>query len=193
MRKVVFNIRNIRNIRKFFTVESCNVLVNSLVISPRDLSADNLSTTTHKRRWIYKSEVKSSRTHFEVLSLGVEASSPQKLPCPRLEDSTIFWTVEILLENVRNLAKNLRKPFGESPEKNFWRPFFENTCACVLGPWPWPRKGLSLALTSEFVCVLGLERVCPWPWPQNFFVSLALASNLVSLTPLLLQMNLKFC
>ena len=54
-----------------------------------------------------KSEVESSRTflasrtHFEVLGLGIkgqvlvlglgfEASSPQKLPCPRLEDSTIF-------------------------------------------------------------------------------------------------------
>ena len=27
---------------------------------------------------------------FEVLGLGLEASIPQKLPCPRLEDSTIF-------------------------------------------------------------------------------------------------------
>ena len=45
----------------------------------------------------------SSRTHFEVLGLGLglegqvlglglglEASSPRKLACPRLEDSTIF-------------------------------------------------------------------------------------------------------
>ena len=45
----------------------------------------------------------SSRTHFEVLGLGLglegqvlglglglEASSPRKLPCPRLEDNTIF-------------------------------------------------------------------------------------------------------
>ena len=43
----------------------------------------------------------SSRTHFEVLGLGLglegqvlglglETSSPQKLACPRLEDSTIF-------------------------------------------------------------------------------------------------------
>ena len=32
----------------------------------------------------------SSRTNFEVLGLGLEASSPRKLPCPRLEDSTIF-------------------------------------------------------------------------------------------------------
>ena len=47
----------------------------------------------------------SSRTHFEVLGLGLEgqvlglgleASSPRKLACPRLEDSTIFWIVKIL-------------------------------------------------------------------------------------------------
>ena len=42
-------------------------------------------------------EVESSRTDFEVLGLegqvlglGLEASSPRKLACPRLEDSTIF-------------------------------------------------------------------------------------------------------
>ena len=65
----------------------------------------------------------SSRTHFQVLGLGLglegqvlglglglEASSPRKLPCPRLEDSTIFWTDEISLENARNIAENLRGP-----------------------------------------------------------------------------------
>ena len=43
-------------------------------------------------------EVKSSGTHFEVLGLegqllglGLEASGPRKLPCFRLEDSTVFW------------------------------------------------------------------------------------------------------
>ena len=56
----------------------------------------------------------SSWTHFEVLRLGLEASSPRKLPCPRLEDSTIFWTVEVLLENARNLAENLPTPFSFS-------------------------------------------------------------------------------
>ena len=56
-------------------------------------------------------EVESSRTHFEVLGLGLEASSPRKLPCSRLEDSTIFLTVEVLLENARNLGENLRTPF----------------------------------------------------------------------------------
>ena len=51
----------------------------------------------------YVTEVESlrtslaSRTHFEVLGFGLEgqvlcleASSPQKSPCPGLEDSTIF-------------------------------------------------------------------------------------------------------
>ena len=38
----------------------------------------------------------ASRTHFEVLGLGLEASSSRKLPCPRLEDSTIFGKVKIL-------------------------------------------------------------------------------------------------
>ena len=54
----------------------------------------------------------SSRTHFEVLGLGLEGqilglevSSPRKLPCSQLQDSTIFCTVEILLENARNLAE----------------------------------------------------------------------------------------
>ena len=116
--------------------------------------------------------MESSRTHFEVLGLNLKASSPRKLPCPPLENSTISWTVEISLENARNLAENLRRPFFVSPkwrwhekkflktlslEKNFWRPFFlffENTCTCVLGPWP--REGLSLALASEFFSVLGL-------------------------------------
>ena len=32
--------------------------------------------------------------------------------------------------------------------------FLQNTCACVLGPWPWPREGLSLA--SKFFCVRNL-------------------------------------
>ena len=47
----------------------------------------------------------SSRTDFEVLGLGLEGqvlglglevSSPRKLACPRLEDSTIFRKVKIL-------------------------------------------------------------------------------------------------
>ena len=49
-------------------------------------------------------------------------SSPLKLPCSGLEDSIIFCIVKILLENARNLAKNLRRHFfvfrnSRSPEK----------------------------------------------------------------------------
>ena len=37
----------------------------------------------------------ASRTHFEVLGLGLEASSPRKLACPWLEDSTIFELLKV--------------------------------------------------------------------------------------------------
>ena len=122
----------------------------------------------------------SSRTHFEVLGLGLglegqvlglglEASSPRKLACPRLEDSTILN----FLENVF-----LWRPFffffffWRSPEKLLWRPFFFffrralALVSLVLGlglehSCPWPREclsseRLSLALASDFFCVLGL-------------------------------------
>ena len=104
------------------------------------------------------------------------ASKPQVLenyPGPRLEDSTIFeplkfrWKTPETLRKIckdlflvsssrDRLKKNLEDLF--LPEKIFEDLFFlENTCVCVLGPWP--REGLSLA--SKFFCVLshglGLE------------------------------------
>ena len=116
----------------------------------------------------------ASRTRFEVL--GFEASSPRKLPCPRLEDITIFWIVKILQIARKKFLmtffegspkKNFWRPFyfWRSPEKNFWTPYFlflENTCACVLGPWPRAflssaSRGAVLVLGSDFFCVLGLE------------------------------------
>ena len=77
------------------------------------------------------------------------------------------------------LEKFFGKPFINGDRlKNFCEDLFfflESTCA--LCPW-------SLALASS-IPVLGLESVCPrkgcpWPWPRIFFVSLALASSLVS-------------
>ena len=142
----------------------------------------------------------SSRTHFEVLGLGLglegqvlglEASSPRKLACPRLEDSTIFWIVKILWSAWKIFWKTY---FRGDRSKNFcedlffffffleiaWKIFvktyffffLESTCACVLGPWPWPRAFLSLAsrvsVLGKVVLGLGLGLgffLCPWPWP----------------------------
>ena len=47
----------------------------------------------------------------------------------------------------------------------------ENTCGCVLGPWPWPRAFLSLTSRGSVLgkAVLGLGLgffLCPWPWPR---------------------------
>ena len=136
----------------------------------------------------------ASRTHFEVLGLGLEgqvlglgleASSPRKLACPRLEDSTIFWMLKFCgaLEKffgkrflVEIAWKNFEKTFFfiflRSPKKFLWRPFFlESTCACVLGPLPWPRAFLSLASRVSVLgkAVLGLGLgffLCSWPWPR---------------------------
>ena len=47
-----------------------------------------LSTVFHFYCQIPFTEVESSRTHFKVL--GLEASRPEKLPCSRVENSTIF-------------------------------------------------------------------------------------------------------
>ena len=124
----------------------------------------------------------SSRTHFEVLGLGLglEASSPRNFPCPRLEDSTIFEPLKFrrkTLETLRKICKDfflvsssrdrLQKNFWRSfsPEKNFWRPFlFEIS---------WKKNFEDLFFfENTCVCVLGLKRVCPWP--QNFFVVLGL-------------------
>ena len=119
----------------------------------------------------------ASRTHFEVLGLGLEgqvlglgleASSSRKLACPRLEDSPIFWIVKILWSAWKIFWKTF---FCGDRLKKFCEDLFflESTCACVLGPWPWPREFLSLAsrrsvlgkavlgLGLGFFCVLGLE------------------------------------
>ena len=94
---------------------------------------------------------------FEPLKFCWKAPETSQKIC---EDLFLFFS------SGNRLKKKFWRTF--SPEKNVWRPFFwdclkkffenlfflENTCACVLGPWP--REGLSLALASKFFCVLGL-------------------------------------
>ena len=131
----------------------------------------------------------ASRTHFEVVGLGLEgqvlgvglgfeASSSQKLPCPRLKNSTFFWIVKILYiawkKNFRRRfslknawKKSLKTFFFEIAWKNFWRSFFWRTLALVslvlgLGfkhSCPWPSRGSVLRRAR-----LGLGFfLCPWP------------------------------
>ena len=98
--------------------------------------------------------------------------------------------------NCWNFVERLKNFFGKTffcgdRQKNFCQDLFfwdrlKNFCEDLfffgehlpLCPW-------SLALASS-IPVFGLERVCPrkcCPWPRIFFVSLALASSLVSSTP----------
>ena len=73
---------------------------------------------TYKQRWSPRGRpwprghiLKSLALASKPQVLGLEALGPRKLACPRLEDSAIIWTVEISLENSRNLAENLQIPF----------------------------------------------------------------------------------
>ena len=74
----------------------------------------------------------------------------------------------------RSLKKFLWRPFffffGDRQKKFCENLFFflESSCACVLGPWPWPRAFLSLASRVSVLgkAVLGLGLgffLCPWP------------------------------
>ena len=137
------------------------------------LRNDKTTDNNGKRNSNFKPEVESSRTslasrtssrtHFEVLGLGLEASSPRKLACPRLEDSSIFRIVKILW----------------SPWKIFWKTFFsgdrlKNFCEDLFFFWR------ALALES-LVLGLGLEHSCPWPREclssERLSLALALASD----------------
>ena len=109
---------------------------------------------------------------------------PSKIALSSAREQHYFWTVEISLENAKNLAENLQRPFfgfssRDRLKKNFKflkTFFFEITWKKILRTFffsfffwehlrlcPWPQEGLSLA--------------------SKLFCSLALASSLVSSTP----------
>ena len=116
----------------------------------------------------------SSRTHFEVLGLGLEgqvlglgleASRPRKLPCPRLEDSTFFELLKFCRLPEKKFLEGI---FTGERLKKFLKTFFWTTLALVslvlgLGlehSCPWPQEGLSsegLSLASDFFL---------YPWPR---------------------------
>ena len=63
-------------------------MLQSMMENIRQFSANYQSWSPRVRPWPRGRP--RSRTHFEVLGLGLEVSSSRKLACPRLEDSTIF-------------------------------------------------------------------------------------------------------
>ena len=149
--------------KKFNIFHNCEVALASHICFPSRL-------VFYQHLNLHIAEVESSRTplasrtDFEVL--GLETSSPRKLACPRVEDSTIFWLVKSL----------------SSAWKIFWKTFFcgdrlKNFCEDLfffgehLRLCPWPRAFLSLASRVSVLgkAVLGLGLgffLCPWPWPR---------------------------
>ena len=88
------------------------------------------------------------------------ASKPHILEnCPVFGSRTAaFWIVKILYIAKKKFLENVF--FWRLSEKKILKTFFlENTCACVLGPWPregLSSEGLSLALASDFFVFLAL-------------------------------------
>ena len=115
--------------------------------------------------------MKSLALASKVKSLAL-ASRPQVLEnWPVLGSRTaVFFE---LLKFCGALEKFFGKLFRGDRLKNFCEDLFllESTCACVLGPWLWPRAFLSLASRGSVLekAVLGLGLgffLCPWPWPR---------------------------
>ena len=101
----------------------------------------------------------------------------------------MFWKAFFCGDRLKIFCEDLFFFFFGDRLKKFCKDLFfflgEHLRLC---PW-------SLALASS-IPVLGLESVCPrkgcsWPWPRIFFVSLALASSLVSSTPPLVMQPCK--
>ena len=96
------------------------------------------------------------------------ASKPQKLPCPRLEDSTIFEPLNL------SFAGKRQKSCGKSAN-NLFLVFSTRDCLKNIFEDLFFRRTLA---SVSLDLGLGLERVCHWH--RNFFMSLA--SSLVSST-----------
>ena len=125
---------------------------------------------------MFTSEEESSRTslalrtHFEVLGLGLEALSPQKLPWSRFENSTIFCIVEILQIAWKKIWRLL---YCGDRLTNFFQDFFFGE----------PLRLCPLSLASS-IPVFGLKKGCLWPWPWIFFCVFGLG---LGLKPLVLE------
>ena len=91
---------------------------------------------------------------------------PQKVPLLKILMTSLHVICGVGLPTKQKFWPRLE--IGDCLKKFLKTVFLENTCGCVLGPWPWPRAFLSLAsrgsvlekpvlgLASDFFCVLGL-------------------------------------
>ena len=142
----------------------------------------------------------SLRILFEVLGLGLEgqvlglcleASSPRKLACPRLEDSTFFellkfwgalekffWKTFFCGDRQKNFCKDLF--FLRSPEQFLWRAFFfwESTL------WRVKRCALRLRLTGSVVQPRVRDDLLSYKAIGSNYLSFVVTSMLVSTSPL---------
>ena len=113
------------------------------------------------------------RPRGQILKSLALASRPQVL-----ENWPVLGSRTALFFELLKFCGALEKFFGkrffvEIAKKIFVKTFFflESTCACVLGPWPWPQAFLSLAsrvsVLGKAVLGLGLRFfLCPWPLPR---------------------------
>ena len=171
----------------------CPLCADDLILLLPEVDSSRTSLRTHFEVLGLEGQVLGLGLEGQVLGLGLEASSPRKLACPRLEDSTIFLIVKILWSAWKIFWKTF---FCGDRLKNFCEDLFfsfffgdrlKNFCEDLFFLFWRALVLVSLALASS-IPVLSLESVCPrkgcpWPWPRIFFVSLALASSLVSSTP----------
>ena len=120
----------------------------------------------------------ASRTHFEVL--GLEGQVLENWPVLGSRTALFFESLKFCGALEKFFGKRF---FVEIAGKIFVKTSFFFGEHLRLCPW---------SLASS-IPVLGLESACPrkgCPWPWIFFVSLALASNLVSSTlPLVITIN----
>ena len=136
-----------------------------------------------ERPWPPGHILKSLASKIKSLASRLKFS---KLACPRLQDSTIL----LIVKSLWSAWKIFWKTFfcGDRLKKFFEVLFFwdrlkkfsevlffgEHLRLC-----PWSLASNVPVLDLESVCP---RKSCPWPWPRIFFMSLALASSLVSST-----------
>ena len=150
----------------------------------KDVLEDSTSDRKHSKSGLLSlSKVESPGHILKSLALASKVNSLASRP-QVLENWPVLGSRTALFFELLKFCGALEKFYGkrffvEIAWKIFVKTFFfgEHLRLC---PW-------FLALASG-IPILGLESVCPrkgcpWPWPRIFFVSLALASSLVSSTP----------